>query len=271
MNDNLSDFLSAGEIRDLALCGITTPDQLKKVKAETLWQDLQKAQEFFPDHRLTLTQSRLARICGEGAAEAAPVKRYQQSATWANLDMKARGQVLAQMKYPHQVEEAEAEEEDDDDITEDDEQLGLPIKKAQHVSGLSKSFHAVHCTHSWLTYFGALATVLLIPAICCLGIVPTMLLQGIVAEPIHLVYAGAACFVLMLPYIIYSRITTCSVCHMRIFSFKNYGRNRAAHHLPILGYTIPTALHILLFFQYRCPACGTTQKLFARSRHRHRH
>lgn len=270
MNDNLSDFLSAGEIRDLALCGITTPDQLQKAKAETLWQDLQKAQEFFPDHSLTLTPDRVARICGESAAEAAPVKRYQQSATWANLDMKARGQVLAKMKYPHQVEE---EEDNGDTYTpaEHDEQVGLPIKKAQHVSGLSKSFHAVHCTHSWLTYFGALATVLLIPAICCLGIVPAMLLQGIVAEPIHLVYAGAACFVLMLPYIIYSRITNCSVCHMRIFSFKNYGRNRAAHHLPLLGYTIPTALHILLFFQYRCPACGTTQKLFARSRHRHRH
>lgn len=270
MNDNLSDFLSAGEIRDLALCGITTPDQLKKVKAETLWQDLQKAQEFFPDHSLTLTPDRVARICGESAAEAAPVKRYQQSATWANLDMKARGQVLAKMKYPHQVEE---EEDNGDTYTpaEHDEQVGLPIKKAQHVSGLSKSFHAVHCTHSWLTYFGALATVLLIPAICCLGIVPAMLLQGIVAEPIHLVYAGAACFALMLPYIIYSRITNCSVCHMRIFSFKNYGRNRAAHHLPLLGYTIPTALHILLFFQYRCPACGTTQKLFARHRHRHRH
>lgn len=270
MNDNLSDFLSSGEIRDLALCGISTPDQLKKVKAETLWRDLQKAQEFFPDHRLSLTQDRVARICGEGAAEAAPVKRYQQSATWANLDIKAHGQVLSKMKYPHQVEEAE-EEENDDTITEDDEQLGLPIKKAQHVSGLSKSFHAVHCTHSWLTYFGAFATVLLLPAICCLGIVPAMLLQGIEAEPIHLVYAGAACFALMLPHIIYSRITTCSVCHMRIFSFKNYGRNRAAHHLPILGYTIPTALHILLFFQYRCPACGTTQKLFARRSKRHRH
>lgn len=269
MESSLSDFLSAGEIRDLSLCGITTPDQLEKVKAETLWRDLQKAQEFFPRYRLTLTPEKISDICGESGVVYAPAKQHRQSATWANLDMKARGQVLTQMKYRHH-EDDDDEDEHETAEAKNDEQLGLTIRKARSAAGLDKGFHAVHCTHSGRVYFGALATVMLIPAVCCLGIVPAMLLQGIDAEPIHLIYACAACFVLMLPYLIFSRMACCSVCHMRIFSFKKYGRNRSAHHLPILGYTIPTALHILLFLRYRCPACGTAQKLFARSRHHHR-
>lgn len=53
----------------------------------------------------------------------------------------------------------------------------------------------------------------------------------------------------------------CSICHAPIFSFKKYSRNKAAHHLVLLGYVFATALHALLFRWFRCPACGSSQQM----------
>lgn len=53
----------------------------------------------------------------------------------------------------------------------------------------------------------------------------------------------------------------CSVCRVRIFSFKKYTRNKATHQIPLFGYVFATALHIFLFRWFRCPACGSSQQL----------
>ena len=72
----------------------------------------------------------------------------------------------------------------------------------------------------------------------------------------------------VLPYILIVRKTKCSVCNMPVLSMASYPRNKFAHRFPLLGYTIPTALHIIFFWWYRCPACGTPQKLLKRKHHR---
>lgn len=55
----------------------------------------------------------------------------------------------------------------------------------------------------------------------------------------------------------------CSVCGIQIFSFglKEINYNHKAHHIVLLGHNIPTALHVLLFKWFRCPACGTSQRI----------
>lgn len=69
---------------------------------------------------------------------------------------------------------------------------------------------------------------------------------------------------LLLSLILYISVSLprkCSVCRAHIFSFKNYTRNKAAHHITLFGYVFATALHIFLFRWFRCPACGSSQQL----------
>lgn len=60
----------------------------------------------------------------------------------------------------------------------------------------------------------------------------------------------------------------CSVCRTHLFSFRQYTRHKQAHHITLLGYVLATALHILLFRWFRCPACGSAQQLKRRRRTR---
>lgn len=265
--------LTPGERSDLELCGITAPEQLGRISAEQLWADLQKAQSFFPEHRLSLTPQRIARLCPaqpEAPAEqpaAAEPQQQKEITAWDELRPLQTPKINAAFKRRTGASHTDSH---DGTIEVIDRERGVPVKKVEKINGLSKHFHAVHCTHSWRTYFGALATLLVFPALIGLIAVPVLLLTDQAPTLSPLLY-GAGFAALVIPYLIYVHMATCSVCHMNIFSFKAYTRNRAAHHLPLLGYTFATALHILLFFQYRCPACGTQQKLFGRHRGRPHH
>ncbi len=262
-------YLSPGERSDLELCGITSTNQLARISAEQLWADLQKAQHFFPQHRLSLTPQRLAQICGgqqQAEQPAAEPQQQNEPTAWDELQPLQAPQIRAAFKHRT----SSRTDSHDGTVEVLDKERGIPVKKAEKVNGLSKHFHAVHCTHSWRTYFGALATLLVFPALVGLVAVPVMLLSEQAPQLSPLMY-GAGFAALVIPYLIYVHTVTCSVCHMNIFSFKAYTRNRAAHHLPLLGYTFATALHILIFFQYRCPACGTQQKLFGRRHGRPHH
>ena len=68
-------------------------------------------------------------------------------------------------------------------------------------------------------------------------------------------------------YFVFMNISLCSVCHMKLFTFRHYARNRQAHRLPLLGSCLATALRIAFTMRFRCPACGTLQVL-TRSSHR---
>lgn len=52
------------------------------------------------------------------------------------------------------------------------------------------------------------------------------------------------------------------VCLLGILPYFFFAfRSKVRHHFPLLGYQLPTALHILLFRKFRCPSCGTPQRL----------
>ena len=77
MNPDAYERLTSQEREELALCGISSNDQLKKCTVQQLIRDLQQAQTFFPDKQFTLTAVRISDILAvkpEGAYTPSPTK-----------------------------------------------------------------------------------------------------------------------------------------------------------------------------------------------------
>lgn len=74
-------------------------------------------------------------------------------------------------------------------------------------------------------------------------------------------------------YLLFSFTSRCSVCRHPLFRLKKMAINHQAHSIPLLGIIISLALHIVLFRWFRCPACGSAQKLefSEKERKKHRH
>jgi hypothetical protein len=53
----------------------------------------------------------------------------------------------------------------------------------------------------------------------------------------------------------------CRICGQRQFVPRACRKNIKAHHVPLIGYIIPTALHMLSFRWFRCTYCGTPVRL----------
>lgn len=241
MMPNTYEALTPTEREELALCGISSEEQMVHCSADKIIKDLQQAKLFFPEKTFILTPERIREI------------------------------------FP---DEAPVQDSDDSDLP--GWRSARPVTSFRNCShttqnGASKRHRAqilhspVRCTHRAKALFAALATLgLSIPPIGA-GVFACMLITGDLPDNPNLPLIPLAALVLVLPVIIYlimARCATCPVCHMRIFRFTQYPRNRAAHHLPILGYNLTTALHLLIFWNYNCPGCGTPVKLLGTKGHR---
>ena len=71
----------------------------------------------------------------------------------------------------------------------------------------------------------------------------------------------AALVIIGLMYLMFARPLKCRVCGQPLFHPKSCRRNPKAHHLPILGYILPTSLQMLIFNWFRCIYCGTSVRL----------
>lgn len=264
MSDNVFNSLNAAEIADLKLCGITTGEQLKNSTASAVWRDLEQARSFFPDHSFALTEERLAGLCGQEEEEA---EEEDTSIPGLNEGQQAMPTVQFKRKKNLRAEIVREREQQEEERRRRNSELGT-IAKLEHMHGLSKHFHAVRCSHPHRVFFGAWATLLLIIPFFGLLLLPFMLLTGNI-DQMKPVTFGAVFIATVAPWFLIARTAECGVCHMRLFSFKHYSHHRTAHHLPFIGYTIATALHIIMLFWFRCPACGTQMKLFGKGRHHH--
>lgn len=63
-------------------------------------------------------------------------------------------------------------------------------------------------------------------------------------------------------YFIWMMNTRCCVCHQKLFTIAKNRKKQRAHYIPVLGYVIPTALHMALRGFYRCMVCGSGISLF---------
>lgn len=62
-------------------------------------------------------------------------------------------------------------------------------------------------------------------------------------------------------YLMYARGMKCRICGQPLFAPKACHRHVKAHHIPVIGYILPTSLQILLFHWFRCMYCGTSIRL----------
>lgn len=254
--------LSQAEREELALCGITNAEQLQRCTAEGLMHDLAQLQSFFPNHRPVLREERVYAICSPAKEEASdsdvlPAPITTTPAAQFKHKKNLREEIMAEREA---AEQARRRRNADSNLT--------TAEKLEHMHGLSKHFHAIRCSHPLRVYFGAWATLLLVVPFFALLSIPVMILTSDIegGKPL---YYGIAFAVLVLPWLLIARRAECGVCHIPLYRFGNYPHNRDAHHLPLLGYTLTTALHIIFLFWFRCPACGTMLKINTRGHHHH--
>ncbi|MFK7912123.1 MAG: hypothetical protein AB8F34_16220 [Akkermansiaceae bacterium] len=62
-------------------------------------------------------------------------------------------------------------------------------------------------------------------------------------------------------YLFWGLSARCRVCGQRQFAPKKCLKNKKAHHIPVIGYIFPTALHTIFFRWFYCTYCGTAVRL----------
>lgn len=109
-------------------------------------------------------------------------------------------------------------------------------------------------------YIGAIASMMFITTLILALFIPVYIFLIGKLDLIAIIIL-ASFLISAILYFTVSLQCRCRVCRAPLFSLRHFMRNKQAHHLPILGYTFATALHVVLFFWFRCQACGTSQKL----------
>ena len=243
MNSEAFEKLTPQEREELALCGIHSAEQLQNSSLTQLAQDLQKAKRFFPGKNFTLTEKRLSEFFGVSPAEIASASS-PQSFPGQRSAMPTTGYRSRSPRVPS-----------DPDFAPD---------KQNNVIMHSP----VRCTHTFTTLTAAFFTLFLIVPLASIIIFPVLMATDKLPQ-IHLGILATIIFIVpCLVYLLFAHKATCPVCHMRVFRFSHYNRNRAAHYLPFLGYNFTTALHLIFFLRYNCPGCGTPVKLTGVKGHR---
>lgn len=121
--------------------------------------------------------------------------------------------------------------------------------------------------HAWSLRFGALVTLLML-LLLPVAIVSSflLLLNDNTPETYPWVQSWWLVFPLALPvagiaWLIWGHACTCRICGQKLFVPKKHRKNAKAHHLPLIGYIVPLALHLLVFHWFRCSHCGTPVRL----------
>lgn len=122
-------------------------------------------------------------------------------------------------------------------------------------------------SNPWSLRIGALVTLLLFFVIpVSLVITPLLMLQDGDPEFYHWVRPWWVVFPFLVPlvgicWLIWAYSCSCRICRQKLFVPKKHRKNAKAHHIPLLGYILPLAFHLLVFQWFRCTHCGTPVRL----------
>ena len=112
----------------------------------------------------------------------------------------------------------------------------------------------------WHVRSGALVSLLALPMIPLtfvgLGLMAAFPEKWMLFLPIPILAVVAG-----LLYLIVATKPRCRICGQPMFVPKRCFRHVKAHRFPLIGYIIPTALHMLTFKWFRCIFCGTAVRL----------
>ncbi len=251
---NRIDRLPAEHRELLDILGVASPSTLAKYNAEQLLNDLRLANAHFernlplPDERQVqdwIAQAQTI-IREETAAQQEPERTETEEND--NLPSRLGGKALPILTHHKQTPVALRRKASDQNPEESSTRRYTKMRGIRHTTPIR-------------TWTGALIAILFwLSGLVLLFLLPYMLLFSHSLLRWHILIFSGIGLTLFL-YLIVSFRCRCSVCKIRIFSWQRYVRNRKMHHIWGLGRVVPTALHVLLFRWFRCPSCGTAQRL----------
>lgn len=262
MDNPILNSLSESQRKALSQCGITTDSALAQMDYDSLCADLEKVREFFPDLKTDFTEEQLRSLC----------KAEQKEEFWLPTDQRIRRQVTSNP-------DAALMGVDDNLPERQSAQVNIDVRPRRHVqtfrarrnTAKGKDYNETrfnYTTSPVTNVLGAIFAFVHVFACVALAAVPFLILMGYVPHSM-LKPLVAAPVALMILYWFFCSKSLCPVCRIRVFSFREYPRNKFAHKIPLVGYTLTAALSTIFRLQYRCPSCGTTIKLLGKKKHRH--
>ncbi len=242
----------------LQLVGICDDISLAKMPAAQIWADMQEGWEHFPEKRLDLSFEMFARLHAavqqsvrntgrkvENAASKALAGKSENRAIprGANLPAfaPARGTRLYHVMKSQEKEKAAEMLSEPENLTYDGG--NSPLKQSE--------LQAVRHRHSKNTYITAVMTCFIVPLLMSLVAVPFLIFFFKLGVQDLKFYGGIYGGILVFYWFFY-RSARCAVCHMRVFSLRNFPRSKHAHHAPFIGYTLATALQVVFHRWFRC-------------------
>lgn len=260
-----SSYISSLPLREqkaMEICGITRDSQLRNISATSLLSDLQEAGKLFPGEVPEISLERLRQICRNVPGRTEKEGFFSESGSVKEVG-EAEDSFHFSRTHPNLVTRGGTRKQACSAPAHGAECPHLPKTGS---SDLHDYAHSIPCTRAGRAWLGALATILLVADLIVGISLAFLMLTGVMSEGKPLLM-GLMCLFVALPCLFFSMRATCPVCNMRLYTLRHYPHNKYAHHFPLLGYSLSTALHLFLCFWFRCPACGTPQRLFHRRRH----
>lgn len=82
-----------------------------------------------------------------------------------------------------------------------------------------------------------------------------------IEQPLWLLAVPATFLFFGFLYLVVAKPLKCRICGQPLLASKACFRHVKAHRFPLIGYILPTSLHMLLFHWFRCIYCGTSVRL----------
>ena len=261
---DLISTLPQPEQKALAVCGVYKAEQLCRLQLSTFLAEMAQAAELFPDTFAGITKERLRDIY----LQAITINTRQAPPENDDATLPAEAEAPPMQEagdgtrpLPQLVEKQRVKVRKIAPASSTEEGQ-INLSKLPRESGAPGRGKSIRNTRPFRTYFSSLICLWMVAS--CFYLLFTgikAMLQFEAPGKLELILPMGSFFLSVCAFLVYATKTTCPVCNMKLYSIHRYSRNHHAHHLPLIGYTGATALHILFRFWFRCPACGTPQRL----------
>lgn len=290
MNNHTFNQLDESLIKALKAIGIKSSSDLAKVSPSQIWADLEQLVEYFPEHKLGISQQSLIKIHTQARAEvekdsiqqahaieeAEHQNREQTKQIWRRGELRPEMTEDSEGDFPRHIPEFRPAYGSQLYLKErgltPGERQERPVNSSRkrknsqsRQNNKQTKSHAMRCRSSARTFIGALLTMIMVPCIPLIMLAPIAILV-FELDTDYLLYFLLAYVGSFSLYFLYCRKVTCQVCHIHLFTLRVYPHSTYAHKYPLMNHAQSVAWHIFCRLWFRCPACGTAQQLFKAKR-----
>ncbi len=261
MSTALIQQLDATTRATLKSVGILEDIQLAEIHPNTLIRDLEQYYDFFPDRAQVGLIDLVPRLCGK-----AQELLKMQGIAFTPADDETVKKVASPLLEEIELSQPVSIPVPAPTPLSDESFSVAKVKKHERDIYKQGIGNAIRYKRSFTCYLGAFCTWIIFPLMLSALLLPVYMLFD-KSIPINTAknYIGGV-MILGFLYYICSGLFRCQVCHINIYSVRKFPRHRHAHRFLFLNTSLPTAFAVLTKMWFRCPACGTAQKLFRKKR-----